>query len=144
MGSKFSTISYRQKPPGVCRASPDPPPPWEPPFEDQPFQGYVIYSAPQLTPAGWLSGPLMAYPDDPTPTWVGTLVGVLFTIVATLRWRYSDQTMSYDIEVFSYGFPHDTATVNHRPPRSIAPFDSGEITFEPPPQHGRFAWHFWW
>ncbi len=144
MGSKFSTISYRQKPPGVCHASPPPPPPWEPPFEDQPFQGYVIYNAPHATPEGWLSGSMIVYPAPPTPTWLGSLVGAIFAISAELTWHPSDQTLSYELTVTANGLPHDNVTAPHRRPRSLDRFNSGEITFEPPPFQGRIACHFWW
>lgn len=144
MSSKFSCKTLRSKPPGVCRYSPPPPPPWEPPFEDQPFQGYVIFSAPHMTPEAWLTGSLVAEAISPSPTWFGRLVGDILVIEVTLRWHSSDQTMSYDFDVLRPPWPHWSETASHRRPRSIDRFNSGEISFEPPPFQGQAACHFWW
>lgn len=131
------------KPPGIC-LKPPPGREWVPPdMNDQTFQGYVEYCEPFTPSEGALAGPITLRPDPPLSRWIGSYPGELFEIYLTMHLNPATKLLDFEMEWYIGHFLYDTVYVNDVEPRAWSPFDSGEISVDPPDWPKRVGWHIW-
>ncbi len=141
MSSKFSHKPSVLKEPSVCRKPPNVPLPPVPPIIGRIIQGYVYYNNPATPAEGYLTGYINLTPISPSGTWFGRLVGDTMNIELTADYKDPGDGITYDMEIFQGVISIKTYNKQLCFPQSVDPFDGGEITFEPPPYHGRAACH---
>lgn len=143
MSSKFSRQTSANKPPAICKKPPEGPTYIPPPITLREIQGYVEYFDPYSPSEGGLVASITLHPTGPPNTWFGSTTQGIYRAQILMTANLQKTHLDYRLDWFVGDLLTDTLFIWNAPAQSWQPFDSGQITPMPQPQHGRIGWHFW-